>query len=141
MIDLNRETLFTKIVKREIPSSIIYEDKNHLAFLSIEPFEKGHTLVIPKLPYETIMEMPEKEYLELQKVVLKIAKHFEEELNCGINIWQNNKEISGQEIMHVHFHIVPRLEKKSTYKLENSSKYLKNEMENYSMKLKITSNF
>ena len=136
-VDLNRETLFTKIVKGEIPSSKIYEDENHYAFLDIGPFEKGHTLVIPKLPYQTIMQMPEDEFLELQKVILKIAKHFEQTLNCGINIWQNNKKIAGQEVDHVHFHIIPRLEKKKAYKLENSVKYLKNEMENYKNKLKL----
>jgi len=133
----NRETLFTKIIKREIPANIIYEDENTIAFLDINPFEKGHTLVVPKIPYETIMEMPEKDYLELQKIVLKIAKHFEKILNCGINIWQNNKKISGQDINHVHFHIVPRREKKKCYKLENSDKYLKNEIDNYTMRLKL----
>jgi len=137
MVDLNRETLFTKIIKREIPSSIIYEDENILAFLDITPFEKGHTLVIPKKPYQTIMQMPKEEFLNLQEVVLKISKHFEKALNCGINIWQNNKKIAGQEVDHVHFHIIPRLERKKCYKLENSSKYLKNEMENYKNKLKL----
>ncbi len=132
-----KETIFTKIVKREIPSNIIYEDENHLAFLDISPFEKGHTLVIPKFPSETIFEMPENEFLELMKVVRKIAIHYEKILDCGINIWQNNKEVSGQEINHIHFHIVPRKTKKSTYCLENSEKYLKNEIENYTKRLKL----
>lgn len=131
-----RETLFTKIVRGDIPSFKIYEDEKHLAFLDIMPFEKGHTLVIPKKPYETIMEMPEDEFLELQKVVLKIAKHYEETLHCGINIWQNNKEISGQEIPHVHFHIIPRKIKKNAY-VKQDEKYLGNEMENYAKKLKL----
>ncbi len=130
-------TLFTKIINREIPANIVYEDKNHIAFLDISPFEKGHTLVVPKKEYETIMEMPEDEYLELQKIVLKIAKHYEKELNCGINIWQNNKEIAGQEIPHVHFHVVPRLEKKSYYKSGNATKYLANEAKNYAQRLKL----
>jgi len=129
-------TIFTKIINREIPASIIYEDENTIAFLDIMPFEKGHTLVIPKKEYETIMEMPEKEYLELQKIILKIAKHLEKELNCGINIWQNNKEISGQEVPHVHFHVVPRKEKKEAYNLKNRVKYLKNEIFNWEKRLK-----
>jgi len=136
-MDLNRETLFTKIIKREIPAQIIYEDKKHLAFLDITPFEKGHTLVIPKLPYKTIMQMSENEYLELQKIVLKIAKHLEKELGCSINIWQNNGKLAGQEIDHVHVHIVPRKEKKQACKIENCVKYLKNEIENYKNKLKL----
>jgi len=134
---MEKETLFTKIIKREIPASIIYEDENTLAILDINPFEKGHTLVIPKKPYETIMQMPEKEFLELMKIVKKIADHYEKTLDCGINIWQNNKSISGQEIMHVHFHIIPRRVEKSCYKLENSEKYLENEKETYLNKLRV----
>lgn len=131
------ETIFTKIINKEIPSNIIYEDKTHLAFLDISPFEKGHTLVIPKKPYLTIMDMPENEFIELMKLVKKIANHYEKELNCGINIFQNNKVISGQEVMHVHFHIVPRLEKKKLYCSQNGVKYLNNEADNYNIKLKL----
>lgn len=137
MTNLDKETLFTKIIKREIPSKVIYEDENYLAFLSINPFEKGHTLVIPKFPYTEIMQMPEDKYLELQKIVLKISKHFKKILNCGINIWQNNGKMAGQEVAHVHFHIIPRLENKYTYRLDNCVKYLRNEMENYKNKLKL----
>lgn len=133
----NRETIFTKIVNREIPCEIIYEDEKHLAFLDITPFEKGHTLIIPKKPFETIFEMPEKDFLELQKIVLKIAKHYEKILNCGINIWQNNKKISGQEVEHVHFHLIPRREKKETYYRKYDEKYLENEMKYYKEKLKL----
>ena len=83
---MEKETLFTKIIKREIPASIIYEDENTLAILDINPFEKGHTLVIPKKPYETIMQMPEKEFLELMKIVKKIADHYEKTLDCGTGV-------------------------------------------------------
>ena len=83
------------------------------------------------------MEMQEEEYLKLQKVILKIAKHYEEVLGCGINIWQNNKEISGQDVMHVHFHVVPRREKKSWYRAEHCKPYLPNEAENYANKLRL----
>jgi len=131
------ETIFTKIINRQIPSDIVYEDENTIAILDISPFEKGHTLVIPKKPYITIMDMPENEFLQLMKIVQKIAKHYEKTLNCGINIWQNNKTISGQEVMHVHFHVVPRKEKKKTYYLENCVKYLGNERETYLNKLRV----
>ena len=137
----SRETLFTKITKREIPSNIIYEDEKHLAFLDIvAPFEKGHTLIIPKKPYKTIMEMPEDEYCELQKVVLKLAKHFEKILNCGINICQNNKKIAGQEIFHTHFHLIPRRETKKLYDKSNQLAYLENEAESYVGQLRFENN-
>jgi len=133
----NRETLFTKIIKREIPAEIIFEDKNHLVFLDIFPFEKGHSLVIPKKPYETIFEMPENEFLELMKIVKKIATSFEKKLNCGINILQNNKKISGQEINHLHFHIIPRTKEKKLYCLENRENYKENEIQIFKEKLKL----
>lgn len=133
------ETIFEKIVKREIPANIIYEDDKHLAFLDISPFEKGHTLVIPKKAYETIFDMSQSEFIELQKVVYKVAKHMKSVLKCGLNICQNNYEISGQEVPHVHFHLIPRREKKNLYCInKNGVKYLKNEDQSYRNKLKIT---
>ena len=132
-----RETLFTKIINKQIPANIIYEDENTIAILDIFPFEKGHALVIPKIPFKTIFEMPEKNYLELQKVILKISNHLKEKLNCDLNIIQNNGKIAGQEIEHVHFHLIPRKETKQIYCSKNSTKYLKEEDKNYLKKLKL----
>ncbi len=139
MEDINsRETLFTKIVTGEIPASKVYEDEKHLAFLSIQPFERGHTVVIPKKPYQTLFEMPENEYLELQKVILKIVKHYKEVLNCDIAIAQKNGKIAEQDVPHAHFHVIPR--KDSTKKFFNEKNYEKllgNELQNISLKLKL----
>jgi histidine triad (HIT) family protein len=128
-------SLFTKIIAREIPASIIYEDENHLAFLDINPMEKWHTLVIPKKEYETIMNMPEWEYLELQRVIFLIAKHYEVTLWCGINIIQNNKTIAGQDVMHVHFHVIPRSVKKDFLNFSVWDNYREWEMQEYKNKL------
>lgn len=128
-------SIFTKIINREIPAAIIYEDDHHIAFLDIAPFEKGHTLVVPKKEYATIFDMPEEEYLELQKIVLKIAKHYERVLDCGLNIIQNNKEIAGQSVFHVHFHIVPRRNKTGHVVFSESETYAENEMNFYQKQL------
>ncbi len=128
-------SLFTKIIQREIPASIIYEDENHIAFLDINPMEKWHTLVVPKKEYETIFDMPEWEFLELQKIVYKISKHYENILDCGINILQNNKTVAGQEVMHVHFHVIPRLEKKAFLNHDIWDTYSDREMQAYKEKL------
>ena len=135
---MSEETIFTKIINREIPAHIVYEDDDHLAFLDISPFEKGHTLVIPKKHYTTIMEMPEDAFLSLMSVVYRLAKHFEDQLDCGINIWQNNKEIAHQEVGHVHFHLIPRREKKKTYCLENRDSYEEGEDKQYADMLRLT---
>lgn len=133
-------TLFTKIINREIPASIIYEDENHIAFLDINPFEKWHTLVVPKKEYETIFHMPEDKYLELQKIVLKIAKHYESLLWCWINIVQNNKEIAWQSVFHVHFHIIPRTQDNWFVFFENGVHYDDWEMSIYQEKLSLIIN-
>lgn len=132
-------SIFTKIIQRQIPAKIVYEDDSHIAFLDIQPFEKGHTLVVPKKEYKTIFDMPEDEYLELQKIVLKIAKHYEAVLWCGINIVQNNKEIAGQSVFHVHFHIIPRLKDTWFVFFENYDSYHWDEAELYTKKLKLNS--
>jgi len=131
------DIIFSKIIDGEIPSEKIYEDESHLAFLSINPFEKGHTLVIPKKGYSNIFEIPQDEFLNLCKVVYKISQHFRKVLNCDLNIWSNNGEISGQEIEHVHFHIVPRKDNKKTYALENIEIYMDGEMRNYAEYLRL----
>ncbi len=104
----NEKTIFEKIIDREIPSYIIYEDDENIAFLNAFPFELGHVLVVPKKPYKTIFEMPELSFLQLQKVLLKVAKKIQDVTGKDIAIMQRNGKDAGQEVSHVHFHIVPR---------------------------------
>ncbi|PID83563.1 diadenosine tetraphosphate hydrolase [Candidatus Campbellbacteria bacterium] len=109
------KSIFEKIVDREIPATILYENDKYMAFLDAFPFEKGHLLVIPKKRYIHVWDMPEDEYLELQKIVLKFAKKIRQEFNCGLNILQNNQKIAGQMVDHLHFHLIPRVEDKDIY--------------------------
>ncbi len=133
-----RETIFTKVIKGEIPTYKLYEDEKNMALLNIVPQERGHTLVIPKKPYETIMEMPENEYLELQKLVHKVSIHLQTILKCDIAIAQKNGKIAEQDIPHVHFHIIPRKDKSRKFFNENKpDKILGNELEKYAKKLKL----
>lgn len=120
---MTEKTIFEKIVDREIPARIVYEDDAHLAFLDVQPFEKGHVLVIPKKAYVTVWEMPENEYLALQAVVHKIATHVHSVFGGGLNIHNNNLKIAHQEVPHVHFHVFPRNEEKSAYSVGQHSKY------------------
>jgi len=120
---MKEKTIFQKIIDREIPARVIYEDEKHIAFLDIVPFEKGHTLVVPKYPYVTVDEMPEDEYVELQRIVHKVSKNIRSKIECGLNIHQNNLPIAHQVVPHVHFHIIPRREKKDAYRADNHTKY------------------
>lgn len=132
-------SIFTKIIQKKVPAHIIYEDESHIAFLDINPMEKWHVLVVPKKEYETIFDMTENEYIQLQKIVLKVAKHLEKTLNCGINIFQNNREIAWQDVMHVHFHVIPRREKKDFLNFEAWDTYSEGEWDEYREKLLLAS--
>jgi histidine triad (HIT) family protein len=122
------ETIFTKIIKGEIPCAKIYEDEHVFAFLDINPINPGHTLVIPKNPYENIFEIPD-EVLEKMIVIAKqIAIKQKEVLNAdGINIGMNNGKDAGQEVFHAHIHVIPRY-KDDGYKLWHGKPYESKEL-------------
>lgn len=101
--------IFCKIVNKQIPSSVVYEDDNFMAFLDISPANKGHALVIPKKHYETYIDLPDNVLKELSVVTKKVAEAINKSLNPdGLNIFMNNKQAAGQIVPHAHFHIVPR---------------------------------
>ncbi len=129
---MSEKSIFERIIDREIPSNIIYEDTKYIAILDISPFEKGHTLVIPKKKYAKFTDMPEDEYIKLQKIVLKISKHYKIELKKNIGTL-----IFGEDIQHVHIHIFPITKELEVFKFNNTKKYLKNESENLTNKLKV----
>jgi len=123
-------TIFTKIIKGEIPCAKIYEDDHVFAFLDINPINLGHTLVIPKESYENIFEIPN-EILEKMIVIAKqIAIKQKEVLNAdGINIGMNNGKDAGQEVFHAHIHVIPRY-KNDGYKLWHGKVYESEEQKN-----------
>ncbi len=95
--------IFCKIAKGEIPSYKIWEDEKHLAFLDINPIQKGHTLVIPKKHVEEIFFMEDKEYLELMEAVKRVAERIKEKLKpkrVGVIV-------EGFLVPHVHVHLIP----------------------------------
>jgi len=104
-----KECIFCKIKKREIPSRIIFEDDFTLAFLDISPISTGHTIIIPKNHYSNLEDIPSNELSELYKTVKKLAIRIHKNLKIdGYNILQNNFKAAGQDILHFHVHIIPR---------------------------------
>jgi histidine triad (HIT) family protein len=102
---------FCKIVRNEVSASRIYEDERVMAFLDIRPLNEGHTLVIPKEHYETIYNVPEEEIGHLFKIVRRVATAVKKAVNAeGITISQHNEKAAGQDIFHLHVHIIPRYE-------------------------------
>lgn len=104
-------TLFEKIVHRDIPAVIVYEDDEVLAFMDIGPIIKGHVLVIPKVCYDPVTAVPDELLARLIAVSKRIAAAQLSGLGAdGVNILQNNGRAAGQEVPHVHFHVIPRFE-------------------------------
>ena len=102
-------TIFEKIANREIPATIVYEDEESLAFMDIGPIIKGHTLVIPKTCYDPITETPDEVVAHLMVVAKRIAAAQMKVLGAdGVNIMQNNGKAAGQEVPHIHLHVIPR---------------------------------
>ena len=101
--------IFCKIVQKDIPGKIIYEDDVCLAFLDLSQTTDGHTLVIPKKHYKNILEVNDETLTHLIVVTKKLANKIVKNLNAnGVNILTNANEIAGQTVMHFHIHIIPR---------------------------------
>ena len=100
--------IFCKIVKGEIPSYRVYEDDDILAMLDINPFSKGHLLVLPKEHFENIYDIPTELFSKLMTKSKKIAEVLKEKLNPeGMILQQNSGEKAGQSVHHIHIHLKP----------------------------------
>ena len=101
------DCIFCKIISKEIPAKILYEDEDTIAFLDAFPVAKGHTLVIPKQHYAKIQDLPseinEKLFNTVHKMIPKV-----DSLQGSILVAIHNGKDSGQEVPHVHVHLIPR---------------------------------
>lgn len=106
---MSEDCIFCRIVRKEAPESYIYEDEKVVAFLDIRPSNEGHTLVIPKRHFKNIYEIPEETIAHLFKIVKKVAIAVKKSVNAeGITIAQQNERAAGQDVFHLHVHIIPR---------------------------------
>ncbi|HMX38920.1 MAG TPA: HIT domain-containing protein [Saprospiraceae bacterium] len=107
------DCVFCKIISGELAASKVYEDDEVVAFMDLFPIHEGHVLVVPKQHFGTLREMPLPLAEKLLRTVVLIERSvWDSGLCCeGTNILQNNGEAAGQDVHHVHFHVVPRDEK------------------------------
>ena len=99
------DCIFCKIAAGEIPSRKIYEDKDLIAIMDLNPTSKGHSLIIPKEHCTNIYDIDE----DIAAKVMKTATKMTVALNCdGFNLLQNNGETAGQTMFHFHMHLIPR---------------------------------
>jgi len=101
--------LFCKIAKGEIPSDKVYEDDTVFAFLDVHPRSPGHTMVIPKTHAETLLDLPKDQvgpfFEDVQMLIGVIKKALAPD---AFTLGMNHGRVSGQEVDHMHFHIMPR---------------------------------
>src|SRR2546425_13332981 len=102
---------FCKIVAGEEPCVQLYADNDTIAFMDNHPANDGHCLIIPKTHYDTIFEMTPEDFAAVARTVVKIAAGVQRGLRPGgLSLVQANGPIAGQSVMHVHVHVLPRLE-------------------------------
>lgn len=105
------QNIFAKILRGEIPSTKVYEDDDTLCFMDIMPRADGHCLVIPKTPCRNVLDASDDQLAAVMKTVRTVAKAAMAGLDVdGITIQQFNEAPGGQEVFHLHFHILPRQE-------------------------------
>jgi histidine triad (HIT) family protein len=97
------DSIFTKIIKGEIPAEKVYEDGENIAFLTIQPIQPGHTLVVPKKQIDHLWDLPDEDYQSLMTATKKVANRLREILGkkrVGV-------KVEGFEINHAHIHLIP----------------------------------
>jgi len=103
------ETIFSKILRGEIPCHRVYEDERVLSFLDIAPLSLGHTLIIPKEPAVTVAELSDESAAAIGRVLPRLCQAVLRATGAvAYNILQNNGAAAHQTVMHVHFHIIPK---------------------------------
>jgi histidine triad (HIT) family protein len=103
------DTIFSKILRGEIPCHRVYEDDLVLAFLDIEPLSEGHTLVIPKEPAATLDVLSDESSAAIGRVLPRLCRAVMAATGArDFNVLQNNGAAAHQGVFHVHFHIIPK---------------------------------
>jgi histidine triad (HIT) family protein len=114
--------IFCKIVKKEIPTKFIYEDKNFLVFLDIKPISQGHLLIIPKKHIVWMQEADDKVIGSIYKLAKKLMRTLIKSLGCDFV----QLSVIGNEVPHFHIHLIPRY-KSDNLKNPPTKEYLKKE--------------
>jgi histidine triad (HIT) family protein len=132
----DEETIFSKIVRKEIPAEIIYEDDAVLAFLDISPNNHGHTLVIPKTRTRNLLTIDAETWTKVMEVVRILAPKIQQAVGAeGMNLIMNNEPAAGQIVFHAHVHIIPRFSDDG-YKHWEGHSYKEGEMADVGRKIR-----
>lgn len=103
------DCVFCKIVAGDLPSSVVYEDRAVLAFLDINPLADGHLILIPREHYGQLSDITPEAFSRIAFCMPILGRTLVEVAGAdGFNVLQNNGQVAGQVVPHVHFHLIPR---------------------------------
>jgi histidine triad (HIT) family protein len=107
--DAHEDCIFCKVLSGEIPSQKIYEDEHTVAVMDINPWTRGHAVVIPRKHATDIFEIEDGELAAVAIAAKRVAAKMRDTLGCdGVNLLQSNGKAAWQTIFHLHFHVIPR---------------------------------
>lgn len=129
-------SIFTKIINQEIPCEKIFESESEIAFLDIAPWTYGHTLVVPKTEVARLEDLEPQQAQSLMVSLQTVARAVSQSLGgVDYNVLLNNGEDAGQEVLHVHFHIIPR-PRMEPFSYSVRKRYQEGEMQEYGAKIR-----
>ena len=100
---MSSHSIFTRIINRELPSYIVCEDKENIAFLDINPLRRGHTLIVPKLEVDNIFSLNKNSYNSLFSFAKKVAINMKKKIACN----RIGMSVVGLDVPHAHIHLIP----------------------------------
>jgi len=107
----DRDNVFAKILRGELPAFKVYEDEHALALMDLFPQARGHVLVVPKAEARNLLDVDPEALAALMRRVQRVAGAVRTALNPdGISVMQFNGAAGGQTVFHLHFHVIPRFE-------------------------------
>ena len=126
------DCVFCKIVSKEIPSEVLYENEKLLSVLDINPIHFGHALILPKQHCKDFLDLPDETYHSILQAAKIVTQALVQSLKLeGYNLFSNNGTIAGQSVFHFHLHITPRYRDDNIRFVLNLKKYSDGEMKRY----------
>lgn len=119
-----QDSIFTKIIKGEIPSHKIYEDDKVIAFLDVHPLKRGHTLVVPKTQVDHIWDLPRDEYAYLMGITRRLGAHLRKKLHVP----RVAMVVEGFGVPHAHVHLIPIENEKDLKRVQDIEKEIDHEL-------------
>ncbi len=103
------DCIFCQIIAGQAPASVVYRDEQVIAFMSLQQFTEGHTLVVPIRHIKNVYELPDDLTGPLLSTAARLARVLKREFKAdGMMLWQFNEPAGGQTVFHLHIHVIPR---------------------------------